>query len=71
MDTEKPETDWPEAAGPRHKAIGNVKAIKKFFESDGGRTVKMAEMKALSTEDRVELGALCREALLSQEATAA
>ena len=51
--------------------MGNVKAIKFFFEQDGGRTVTMAEMKALSTEDRVELGALCRDELRGQEATTA
>lgn len=53
------------------ESMGNVKAIKSFFESDGGRTVTMAEMKALSTEDRVELGALCRDELRAQDASTA
>lgn len=51
--------------------MGNVKAIKIYFEQGGGRTVTMAEMKALSTEERVELGALCRDELRGQEATTA
>lgn len=38
--------------------LANVTAIKKFFELDGGRKVGMDEMKALSTEDRAELGRL-------------
>lgn len=38
--------------------VSNVTAIKKFFE-DGGRKVEMGEMKALTAEDREELGKLC------------
>jgi len=36
----------------------NAKAIKLFFEREGGAKVTMAEMKALSTEEREELGTL-------------
>jgi hypothetical protein len=45
----------------------NVKHIKMFFELNGGRKVEMAEMKALSTEERAELGQLCAEALRKLE----
>lgn len=38
--------------------ISNVTAIKKFFE-ENGRKVDMSEMKALTIEDREELGKLC------------
>jgi len=37
----------------------SVKAIKTFFELDGGAKVAVAEMKELSAEDRKELGLLC------------
>lgn len=40
--------------------MSNVSAIKRFFELDGGRQVTMAEMKALTKEDREELGELAR-----------
>jgi hypothetical protein len=40
----------------------NVTLIKKFFEM-GGRKVEMSEMKALTIDDREELGKLAREAL--------
>ena len=42
--------------------VSNVTLIKKFFEL-GGRKVEMAEMKALTAEDREELGKLARIAL--------
>ena len=42
--------------------VSNVTLIKKFFEL-GGRKVEMAEMKALTAEDREELGRMAREAL--------
>jgi hypothetical protein len=45
------------------ETISNVKAIKEFFELDGGRKVTMSEMRQLSTEERRELGRLCAEAL--------
>lgn len=48
---------------PVQQPIANVTAIKRFFELDGGRKVSMDEMKALSTEDRAELGKLCLEEL--------
>ena len=41
----------------------NIKAIKTFFEADGGKKIEMAECKALSKEERNELGAMCCEAL--------
>jgi hypothetical protein len=40
--------------------ISNAKAVKEFFEADGGAPVKMPE---LSTAKRSELGQLCAEAL--------
>jgi hypothetical protein len=43
--------------------ISNVKAIKEFFESDGGAPVKMPELRELSAAERSELGRLCAEAL--------
>lgn len=42
--------------------VSNVTLIKKFFEM-GGRKVEMAEMKALTIDDRNELGKLAQEAL--------
>ena len=42
--------------------VSNVTLIKKYFEL-GGRKIDMAEMKALTAEDREELGKLAREAL--------
>jgi len=36
----------------------NVRAIKTFFEMDGGRKVDMQELKDLTTADREELGRL-------------
>jgi len=47
--------------------MSNVKAIKLFFESgENGRRFTMEEMKALTIEDRVELGAACAKALGSE-----
>lgn len=43
--------------------MNNLQAIRAFFESDGGRKITMDEMKALSMEDKKELGALCAEKL--------
>jgi hypothetical protein len=42
--------------------LSNVTLIKKYFEL-GGRKVEMNEMKALTAEDREELGKMAREAL--------
>jgi len=42
--------------------VSNVTLIKKYFEL-GGRKVEMAEMKALTADDREELGRMAREAL--------
>lgn len=35
-----------------------IVAIKRFFESDGGRKIEMKELQALSGEERQELGKL-------------
>lgn len=43
--------------------ISMVAAIKRYFEADGGRPVKMDEMKALTAGDREELGKACAAAL--------
>ena len=40
-----------------------IKAIRTYFEQDGGRQVTTAEIKALTTEERRELGVLCCAAL--------
>lgn len=41
----------------------NLAAMKKYFEMDGGRKLDIKEVKALSAEEREELGKLCCEAL--------
>lgn len=41
----------------------SVQAIKKYFESSGASKITMAEMKALTHEERQELGALACEEL--------
>lgn len=41
----------------------NIEAIKTFFEKDGGRKITMEELKALSVDERAELGKLCAAAL--------
>lgn len=38
--------------------LTGIKAIKVYFEQNGGRRVPLAELKALSLEDRQELGRL-------------
>ena len=38
--------------------MSSVRAIKTFFELDGGREVTMTELKDLGAEARTELGAL-------------
>lgn len=45
----------------------NVKGIKTFFEADGGRKVEMSELKALTREDREELGRLSWEAIEAEQ----
>jgi len=45
------------------KEVSNVQAIKEFFEANGGRKIGMEEMKALSNNERKELGALAASAL--------
>lgn len=39
--------------------LPNLVAIKRYFEQDGGHKFNMAELKALSKEEKEELGALC------------
>jgi hypothetical protein len=41
------------------EVIGRVKAIKLFFEADGGRKVTVPELKSLTEQDRQELAELC------------
>jgi len=44
--------------------VNKIKAIKTFFEAaPNGRRVTMEEMKALSPDDRAELGEMCIKAL--------
>jgi len=44
--------------------LGNIPAIKKYFESgEHGHKVEMDELKALTSDERAELGEMCREAL--------
>lgn len=45
------------------ETMTNMKAIRTFFEADGGRKLTMDELKALPKEDRAELGALAAEKL--------
>lgn len=40
-----------------------VKCIKTFFEKDGGRAVKIDELRALSLEERGSLAELCAKEL--------
>ena len=40
-----------------------VKAIKTFFETDGGRKVEISEFKALSADEKLELATMCAAAL--------
>jgi len=43
--------------------VGRVKAIKLFFEKDGGRKVTVQELKDLSQADRQELAELAAKEL--------
>ena len=45
------------------KTVSKVIAIKRFFESDGGRKVGLEEFKQLTPDDRDELGPLAAKAL--------
>jgi len=50
--------------GVQMEEMGNVTAIKTFFEKGlRGRKVEMSEFKALTKEEREELGQLCRDEL--------
>jgi len=46
--------------------LSNVAAIKIFFEQDNGRKVDLQEVKALSGDERLEIGRPCIEALASK-----
>jgi hypothetical protein len=47
-----------------------IKAIKTFFEADGGKKVSMTEFKELTDEDKDELGKLaCKELGVELEST--
>jgi len=44
--------------------LSNIKAIREFFsEGNSGREVTIQEFKDLTSQDREELGDLCRQAL--------
>lgn len=43
--------------------ISKIKAIKLFFEADGGRKVTMEELKELNNEERREIGRMCADEL--------
>jgi hypothetical protein len=43
--------------------MNRIKAIKTFFEMDGGRTVAMEELKKLNPVERHEIASLCAAAL--------
>ena len=43
--------------------ISPVKAIREFFEADGGRKLAVRELKDLPRDDRLELAEMCAEAL--------
>ncbi len=43
--------------------LNSISAIKKFFESSGGRKVEMSEFRALSMQERHELAKMCCAAL--------
>jgi hypothetical protein len=49
------------------KEISNLAAIRTYFQKDGGRKVEMAELKALTPEERDELGKLSKEMLSESE----
>lgn len=39
--------------------LSNIAAIKTVFEADGGRKLEMAEIKAMSNDERSALGKMC------------
>lgn len=45
------------------ETITSVKAIKEYFESDGGRPMPLKELSALSMDERVEIAELCAKEL--------
>jgi hypothetical protein len=49
------------------KEISNLAAIRTYFQKDGGRKVEMAELKALTPNERDELGKLSKEMLTEEE----
>lgn len=52
------------------QTITPTKAIMEFFAKDGGREVKMDELRRLSSEEREQLGQLCAKALGKELAAA-
>jgi len=46
--------------------LSNVGAIRDFFKASG-KPIDLEEIKALDSEDRKELGQLCREALAEKK----
>ena len=50
-------------AVPAPPAMTPMKAIRTYFEADGGRKVGMDELKALPKADRDQLAPLCANAL--------
>ena len=49
------------------KEISNLAAIRIYFQKDGGRKIEMSELKALTPNDRDELGRLSKEMLTEAE----
>ena len=45
------------------ETMSPLKAIRTFFEADGARKLSLDELKALTSEDRAELGKLAAEKL--------
>jgi hypothetical protein len=49
-----------------YETIGNIAAIKRYFEAHGRRTVTLDELRRLSPTQRESLGAACAAALDAQ-----
>lgn len=47
------------------KQMGNIEAIRTFFNTEGYPPVTLIELKGMSKEERDELGTLCRVELKS------
>ena len=57
---EQQQQQTPETTTP---VFSNAAEIKKYFAHEGGRPVSMEELKALSKDERDELGTLAHHAL--------